>query len=148
VRTTHVPYRALARALADLLNGTNHYQFISPLPIRELVASGKLRALAVTGPNRLPALKGVPTVREAGFPDMLIQDWFGFLVKKGTPDEVVVRLNSAINKALARPRVREAIAKLSAHPAGGTQAEFAELVGTQLDHWSSVVKKSGITMQQ
>jgi tripartite-type tricarboxylate transporter receptor subunit TctC len=147
-RATHVPYRALARALADLLNGTNHFQFISPLPIVELVSTGKLRALAVTGPNRLPALKDVPTVGEAGFPTMIMQDWFGLLVTKGTPDDVVIRLNSAINKALAQPRVRAAITKLSADPAGGTPAELGALVRSQLAHWSRVVKEAGITLQQ
>jgi tripartite-type tricarboxylate transporter receptor subunit TctC len=147
VRATHVPYRALPRALADLLNGTNHFQFISPLPIIELVAAGKLRALAVTGPSRLAALKDVPTVGEVGFPDLIMQDWFGFLVKKDTPADVVDRLNSAINKALAQPRVREAIVKLAANPAGGTPAEFGGLLRSQLAHWSKVVKESGITFQ-
>ena len=148
VRTTHVPYQALPRAIADLLNGTNHYQFITPLPVIDLIATGKLRALAVTGPARLPALKEVPTVGEAGFPDLIIQDWFGFLVKRGTPDEVVVRLNEAVNRALAKPRVREAIAKLAAEPAGGTPAEFGQFLGSQLAHWSKVVKDSGIKMHQ
>ena len=148
VRATHVPYQALPRAIGDLLNGTNHYQFISPLPVVDLIAAGKLRALAVTGPARLPALKDVPTVGEAGFPDLIIQDWFGFLVKSGTPNETVVRLNEAINTALARPRVREAIAKMAAEPVGGTPAEFGRFLGSQLAHWSKVVKDSGIKMHQ
>jgi tripartite-type tricarboxylate transporter receptor subunit TctC len=148
VRATHVPYGALPRAIADLLNGTNHYQFISPLPVLDLIAAGKLRALAVTAPARMPVLKDVPTVGEAGFPDLIIQDWFGLLVKTGTPNEVVVRLNQAINTALAKPRVREAIAKMAAEPAGGTPAEFGQFLGSQLAHWSKVVKESGIKMHQ
>jgi tripartite-type tricarboxylate transporter receptor subunit TctC len=148
VRATHVPYGALPRAIADLLNGTNHYQFISPLPVLDLIATDKLRALAVTAPARMPALKDVPTVGEAGFPDLIIQDWFGLLVKTGTPNEIVVRLNEAINKALAKPRVREAIAKMAAEPAGGTPAEFGQFLGSQLAHWSKVVKESGIKMHQ
>ena len=79
---------------------------------------------------------------------MIMQDWFGLLVAKGTPDDVVARLNVAINKALAQPRIRAAIAKLSAEPAGGTSAEFGTLVRAQLAHWGRVVKESGITFQQ
>jgi tripartite-type tricarboxylate transporter receptor subunit TctC len=148
VRTTHVPYQALPRAIADLLNGTNHYQFITPLPVLELIGAGKLRALAVTGPTRLPVLKDVPTVGEAGFPDLIIQDWFGLLVKTGTPSEIIVRLNETINKTLAKPRVREAIAKMAAEPAGGTPAEFGQFLGSQVAHWGKVVKESGIKMHQ
>jgi tripartite-type tricarboxylate transporter receptor subunit TctC len=148
VRATHVPYGALPRAIADLLNGTNHYQFISPLPVLDLIAAGKLRALAVTAPTRMAALKDVPTVGEAGFPDLIIQDWFGFLVKSGTSNEIVVRLNEAINRSLTKPRVREAIAKLAAEPAGGTPAEFGQFLGSQLAHWSKVVQQSGIKMHQ
>src|SRR6185436_4166933 len=103
--------QGLARAIADLMNGTNQFQFITLLPVMELIAAGRLRALAVTGPARLPALKDVPTVGEAGFPDLIIQDWYGILVKTGTPNAVVVRLNDAMNKALSKPRVREAIEK-------------------------------------
>jgi tripartite-type tricarboxylate transporter receptor subunit TctC len=148
VRTMHVPYQGLARAIPDLLNGNNHYQFITPLPVIDLITSGKLRALAVTGPTRLPALKDVPTVGEAGFPDLIIQDWFGLLVKRGTSDEIIGHLNAAINKALAKPRVREAIGKMAAEPAGGTPTEFGRLVRSQLSHWSKVVKDSGIKMNQ
>jgi tripartite-type tricarboxylate transporter receptor subunit TctC len=148
VRATHIPYGALPRAIGDLLNGTNHYQFISPLPVVDLVATGKLRAVAVTAPTRLPVLPDVPTVGEAGFPDLIIQDWFGFLVKAGTANEIVVRLNEAINRALEKPRVREAIEKIAAEPAGGTPAEFGQFLNAQLDHWSRVVKESGIKMHQ
>ena len=148
VRATHIPYQELPRAIADLLNGTNHYQFITPLPVLDLIATGKLRALAVTGPARLPLLKDVPTVGEAGFPDLIIQDWFGLLVKSGTPSEIVVRLNQAVNHALARPSVRDAVQKMAADPAGGTSAEFGIFLNAQLTHWTNVVQASGIKMHQ
>ena len=146
VRALHVPYSALPRAIADLLNGTNQYQFITPLAVLDLIATGKLRALAVTGPSRMSALKDVPTVIEEGFPGLIIQDWFGLLVKSGTPGDVVLRLNGAINKALRKPEVREAITKLGAEPTGGSPEELGEFLGAQLARWTKVVKESGMKM--
>jgi tripartite-type tricarboxylate transporter receptor subunit TctC len=148
VRATHVPYQALPRAIADLISGTNQFQFITPLPVIDLIATGKLRAIAVTGPARLPALKDVPTVGEAGFPDLIIQDWFGILAKAGTPNDIIARLNEATNKALAKPRVRDAIAKMAAEPAGGTSQEFGQFLRAQIAHWGKVVKDGNIKMHQ
>jgi len=102
----------LPQAIGDLLNGTNHYQFITPLPVLELISSGKLRALAVTAPKRIATLPDIPTVVEAGFSELVTEDWLGFVVKGGTPDAIVSNLNHAVNKALAKPGVREAFQKL------------------------------------
>jgi tripartite-type tricarboxylate transporter receptor subunit TctC len=148
VSAAHVPYRTLPQAIADLLNGTNQYQFITPLPVLDLIQAGKLRALAVTAPTRMPALKDVPTVVEAGFPELIIQDWNGYLVKSGTPSDVIVRLNEAFNKVLATPRVREAFAKMAAEPAGGSPDEFGTFLKSQSEYWRKVVKDSGIKMNQ
>ena len=148
VRVAHVPYRALPQAIGDLVNGTNHYQFITPLPVLDLIATGKLHALAVTGPQRMPSLKDVPTVIEEGFPDLTIQDWFGFVVKSGTPDAIVTRLNEAINKALAKPSVREAFARVAAEPAGGSPGEFGTHIKSQIAHWGTVVKDAGIKIRE
>jgi tripartite-type tricarboxylate transporter receptor subunit TctC len=148
VRATHVPYQQFPQAIADLINGTNHYMFITSLPVVELISSGKLRALAVTGPKRISALKDVPTIVEQGFPDLVVEDWVGFAVKNGTPSDIVMRLNMATNKALAAPQVREAFAKVGAEPAGGTPGAYGEFVKAQLAHWGKVVKDSGIKMHQ
>jgi tripartite-type tricarboxylate transporter receptor subunit TctC len=148
IRTTHVPYQALPRAIADLVSGINQYQFITPLPVLDLIATGKLRALAVTAPERMPALKEVPTVVEAGFPELIIQDWIGLMVKHGTPDSVVARLNLAFNRSLTAPGVRDAVGKLSAETAGGTPGEFGAHVVGEVDYWSRVVKASGMTIHE
>jgi tripartite-type tricarboxylate transporter receptor subunit TctC len=147
-RVAHVPYRTLPQAIGDLINGTNQYQFITTLPVLDLIAAGKLRALAVTASTRIPALPDVPSVVELGFPQLVVQDWVGFLVKSETPNEIILRLNEATNKALAKPSVREALAKIAAEPAGGSAAEFGAFVKAQIAHWGKVVKDSGIKMRE
>ena len=148
VRATHVPYQQFPQAIADLIGGTNQYMFITTLPVLDLIATGKLRALAVTAPQRIPALKDVPTVVEEGFPELVVQDWAGYLVKNGTANDVIVRLNEAINDVLAKPGTRDAFAKLGAEPAGGSPAEFASFVTAQLAYWGKIVKDSGMKMHQ
>jgi tripartite-type tricarboxylate transporter receptor subunit TctC len=144
----HVPYQQFPQAIGDLLNGTNSFMFITMLPVIDLIKSGHLRALAVTAPQRVPALAEVPTVVEAGFPGLVVEDWTGFAVKRGTPKDVVAKLNSAINKALQKPAVREAFAKLGAEPAGGSSDEYGKLVSEQVAHWKSVVTEAGIKVSQ
>jgi tripartite-type tricarboxylate transporter receptor subunit TctC len=148
VRAAHVPYQQFPQAIADLLNGTNHYMFVTTLPVVDLVAAGKLRALAVTAPKRVATLKDVPTVVEQGFPNLVVEDWVGFSVKSGTPNDIIVKLNAAINKTLARPKVRETLAKLGAEPAGGDPADFGNHLKSQIAHWGRVVKVAGIKMPQ
>ena len=147
-RATHVPYQQFPQAIADLVNGTNQFMFITTLPVVDLISSGKLRALAVTGPKRLPVLPDTPTIVEQGFPDLVVEDWVGFAVRNGTPDDAIRRLNTAINRALVKPSVREAFGKLGAEPAGGTPKAYGELIDAQLTHWAKVVQESGIKMHQ
>jgi tripartite-type tricarboxylate transporter receptor subunit TctC len=148
LRATHVPYQALPQAIGDLLNGTNQFQFITPLPVLDLIATGKLRALAVTSPTRMSSLKDVPTVIEEGHPELIIQDWIGLMVKRGTPDAIVSRLNAAANAALEKSAVRDAFIKIGADPVGGTSLDFGKYVSSQTAHWEGVVRSSGIKMQQ
>jgi tripartite-type tricarboxylate transporter receptor subunit TctC len=129
-----------------LINGTNQYQFITPLPVLDLIAVGKLRPLAVTSTTRLPALKDVPTIVEQGFPQLVMQDWVGLLAKSGTPADVMARLNAAISKALASGAVRDALARMAAEPAGGSPDEFGRFVKSQIAHWGKVVREAGIRM--
>src|SRR3954447_20898652 len=138
-RAQHVPYAQFPQAIGDLLNGTNAFMFITMLPVVDLIKTGHLRALVVTGPKRVPLLPDVPTIIEAGYPSLVVEDWTGFAVKRGTRKETVARLNDAINKALQKPSVREALSKIGAEPAGGSPEQFGRLVGDQVAHWRKVI---------
>ena len=147
-RATHVPYQQAQQRVADLLNGTNHFDFLASVTAADFLATGRLRALAVTAPVRIARLKDVPTVVEQGFPDLVVEDYVGLAVKSGTPIEITARLNDAINRALRKPKVREAFANLGAEATGGTSAEFGHLINAQVAHWGKIVRASGIKVPQ
>jgi tripartite-type tricarboxylate transporter receptor subunit TctC len=144
VQATHVPYVQFPQAIADLVSGTTTFGFLTVLPLVQLVNTGKLKALAVSGPKRVAPLKDVPTISEAGYPKLTNEDWVGLMVKAGTPVPVIGRLNDAINKALTHDRVREALAELGTDPGGGTPEEFGATVRANIAHWAKVVKDAGL----
>ena len=148
VKASHVPYAQMPQAIGDLLGGTNQFMFITTLPVVGLVNTGKLRGLAVTSPKRLDVLPNIPTMAEEGHPELAVEDWVGFAVRAGTPPEVVAKLNSAVNKVLKQEKTREAFAKIGAEPAGGTPEAFGTMVRSQVEHWTKIVKESGIKIQQ
>jgi tripartite-type tricarboxylate transporter receptor subunit TctC len=144
VRATHVPYVQMPQAIGDLVAGVNTYQFITIMPVVQLINTGKLRALAVMGPKRVDALPDVPTIVEAGYPKLVSEDWAGMLLRSGTPAPVVAQLNAAVNKALKTEKVREALAKLGTDPGGGTPEAYGALVHGEIARWSRVIKDADI----
>jgi tripartite-type tricarboxylate transporter receptor subunit TctC len=144
VQATHVPYNQFPQAIADLLAGVNTYQFITLLPVVQLINTGKLRALAVMGSRRNPVIPDVPTIAEAGFPQLVAEDWAGILVKSGTPADVIERLNGAVNRVLKTDKVREALARIGTDAGGGTPQEFGAHVHAETVRWTKVIKDAGI----
>ena len=147
VDVAHVPYQMIPQAIQDLMGGVNDYMFITTLPVVELVAAGKLKALAVTAPKPLPSFKDVPSVVDQGFPALAVADWVGFLMRQGTSPEIVNKVNAAMNKAIANPAVRDTLERIGAEVQGGTPAEFGAFVKGQVAQWEGVVKQANIKMQ-
>jgi tripartite-type tricarboxylate transporter receptor subunit TctC len=148
IRATHVPYQQFPQAIADLISGNVQYMFVTTLPVIDLIATGKLRALAVTAPSRIAALKDVPSVAEAGFADLVTADWIGFAAKRGTPAEITSQLNAAINRVLAEPKIRESLEKIGAVPVGGSAAEFAHDIRDDILRWEKIVRDADIKLPQ
>ena len=146
-QATHVPYNQFPQAIGDLLSGQIQFMFAATPPVVAHIAAGKLRPLAVTGPQRVAALKDVPTMGEAGFPDFVVRDWQGIVAKAGTPKEVIVKVNAAIAKALATDDVKQVLANLGADPAAGSPEDFGKLIASEVENWARVAKAANISVE-
>ncbi|NSX04309.1 Bug family tripartite tricarboxylate transporter substrate binding protein [Cupriavidus gilardii] len=143
INMLHVPYRGSAPAVTDLLGGQVQSMFDNTPSAMPHVKAGRLRAIAVTSPQRLPLLPDVPTVAESGYPGFDVQSWFAIAAPAGTPKPVVDRLNAALNKALAAPDVRQRMQDLAAHPQPGTPEQMRIFMMSEIKRWHDVVKQSG-----
>lgn len=141
VRVIH--YKGLGQALTDMMGGQVTMVFDGlPLPL-PLVKSGKLKALAISGPNRVASLPALPTFREAGLPGYEMAFWTGLLAPTGTPQAVIELLNREVNVALKAPDILQSLVETGSAPLGGTPTEFAAFMKAQSEKWSAAIKDSG-----
>jgi tripartite-type tricarboxylate transporter receptor subunit TctC len=144
VDLTHVPYKGGGPAIADLLAGQVQLLFISKAPVANLINSGRLKLLAVTGAKRQAALPDVATVQEGGVPGYEVVAWLGFVAPAGVPKPIVDRLNADIRRALLAPDVRERLASLGADLDTSSPETFGALLREEFSKWTRVVKSAGI----
>jgi len=144
VQIVHVPYKGLAPAITDLLGGQVQVLFADVGLIAPHLKAGTLRALAVTGAQRTPALPDLPTMQEAGVPGYTAGTWYGVLAPAGTPSAIVNRLNAEIDKALAAPQLRAQFAEQSVNTAGGRPEDFAALIRQDYDKWGKLIREANI----
>jgi tripartite-type tricarboxylate transporter receptor subunit TctC len=135
----HVPYRGGGPALVDLLGGQVQMFFGVLASSIEYVRAGKLRPLAVTTAMRVEALPDVPTLGEF-LPGYEASDWYGICAPKGTPVEIIARLNTEINAGLADPRMKARLADLGSIMLAGSPAEFGKLIVDETEKWGKVVR--------
>jgi len=143
VDLVHVPYKGGGPAVSDLAGGQVQVIFEGLPTLLPHIKSGKVRALAITGAKRDPALPEVPTFAEAGLPGYDANFWNGLVAPAGTPAEVIARLNSVLVQALATPEVHAALVRLGLEAAGTTPQQFGDFIAAEIDKWARVVKASG-----
>ena len=143
----HVPYKGTGPMLQDLLGGRIESSNAGAPALLPQIKSGKLRAIAVGSDKRIPALPDVGTVAEAGYPGFETSQWYGVMVKAGTPPEIVKKLNAEINKALQSSHVTQRYATDNAVAEIGTPEQFGAFIAKEQARWRDVVRKANITIE-
>jgi tripartite-type tricarboxylate transporter receptor subunit TctC len=141
-----IPYRGGAQAITDMLGGRIHMNLGAGATLVPLIREGKIRALAVTSPQRSSELPDVPTMAESGYPGLTTVTYYGFWGPAGTPAEIVNKINGEINEALKSPELRANLVRVGFEPTGGSPEDFAKLIAEQLEKWTPIVKSSGFQM--
>jgi tripartite-type tricarboxylate transporter receptor subunit TctC len=140
----HVPYRGAAPAAIDLSAGRVDFFFVSYSSLLPFLQGGKVRAIAVTSPQRLPVLPDAPTMTEAGFAGLALDAWFGLLAPAGTPDAVIDKLNAAFVQAVRDPQVIKQMTDQGAEGLATTPAEFATFIASETERFGKVVRAVGV----
>ena len=140
---THVPYKGSGPAVTDLMGGQVDMMFDNIPSAITHIRSGKLRALATTGPKRAVALSDLPTMIEAGVPGYESSAWFGLAMPAGTPKEIIARMNAEGQKAAKAPEFIKRMSDLGYEVIGGTPEQMAAMIQDEIKRWGPIVKASG-----
>ncbi len=143
----HVPYKGGGPSINDVVAGNVQMTFEGTSVLLPLIQAGRLRALAVTTPNRIPQLPDVPTMVESGYPNFVSTSWSGLLAPAHTPEAIIAKLNTTINQGLKTPELLKALANLSNEPLGGTPADFTATIKADLSKWSPIINSLGLDKQ-
>lgn len=144
---THIPYRGIAPATVDTLSGQLHLLTGTIPALAPYIRDGKLKALAVTSPERSPALPQVPGMREAGMADFNVLNYFALVAPKGTPEAAVRQINAALAQLVEMPDVKERLARDALAPATGTPEELGHFLQKDFEGWQQVVRRQGLKIE-
>ena len=145
---THVPYRSFPTAFQDVMAGRVDLVISAVPPIVSLLSANKLKALVVTGPERVAALPDVPTMKELGYDDLTFVGWFGLFAPAGTPQAIIDSLNDAAKQISQQSVYRERFEKIFVTPVGGSAAEFKTLIDSESTRMGNLIKKVGVAIEQ
>lgn len=145
IHLVHIPYRGQTEVVVDLMQGRIAMSSVTLSVVQQHIASGKLRAMAITTSTRSPLLPQVPTVLESGIVDFDVPNWFGVLAPKGTQPAVTARLGSELGKVLVQPEVAAKLDKLGAQANTRSAEEFGKFLQADLERWVRVVDSAGLS---
>ena len=143
VKLTHIPYKGSGPASTELIGGQVQLMFAGIVPIDPHVKAGRLRAIAVSSPQRAASIPQIPTIAEAGLPGFEVVGWYGVLAPARTPPAIVARLNRELLAILQTPEIRDRLKREGAEPVGNSPAEFTAFLKTDLARWAKVIKTAG-----
>lgn len=146
-KMVHVPFKGSGLALIGLMGGQVDVLIMAVPAAEAQVKAGRARALAVISEKRASPLPNVPTSKEAGFENFVVDIWYGILAPTGTPAALIGRLNSEINKALGTPDLRERLLQAGIQPLGNTPEQFGNHIRSEATRYSKVIKDAGIQPQ-
>jgi tripartite-type tricarboxylate transporter receptor subunit TctC len=147
VKVMHVPYKSGAESIGSVVSGQVTGAIETAASAIPQAKSGKLRILAVAGPNRLPQIPDVPTTNEAGLQDAEVISWFGMVAPAKTPQDIIERLNTETVRALRDPEVVQKLAALGVRPVGNKPAEFDHFIKSERTKWDQIIKQANIKME-
>jgi tripartite-type tricarboxylate transporter receptor subunit TctC len=142
----HIPYKGTGPAVADVLGGQVTMMFAGISSVKQHVEAGRLRAIAVTGEKRSPAMPTVPTFGEAGMPQVDASSYWGALAPARTAPDIVNRLSTTMAQVLKMPDIREKLVELGFVPIGGSPSDFAALLAKETAKWAKVIKAAGVKL--
>ena len=144
IKTTHVPYKATAQAMSDLMSGQMQIMYPTATAVLPFIKAGKLRGLAITGRQRSAIAPDIVTFMEAGLPNFDTSTWTGIVAPAHTPRTIIDQLNAALVNIIKARDVRERVIGLGADPISSTPAEFHALIASDIQKWTKLIKESGV----
>jgi len=145
-KITHVPYKGTGDAIREVLGGQVQIMIGAPGAVIQHIRSGKLRALAACTRQRLPEIKDIPTMAEAGYPAVEASNWYAILATAGSPSAVITKLNREIVRIMQIPEIKEMILRQGYEAKTSTPGDLGTLIKTDLAKWNKVVKATGMTL--
>ena len=143
----HVPYKGASIALTHILGGEAEMVMVTVPATIPFITSGRLRGLAVLVAERVPTIPNVPTTREAGMPELVINTWYGLFAPAGVRPEIIQRINSEVVKFMHAPEVHKLLARSGLDPVTNTPAEFAVYLRADIEKWARVIREANIRVE-